>query len=145
MIQINFKKLHEHAIPFKYNYENDACMDVYALEDIIIKRNETLIIRTGIAIELPKGFEGRVRGRSGLSSNGLLVHQGIIDEGYRGDIGVIITNIGYKGTSSGNFRINSGDRIAQFSIHPVYKIHLIETDTLSNSIRGTNGYGSSGL
>lgn len=145
MILINFKKLHEDAIPFTYTREKDACMDMYALEDTYIIPNETKIIKTGIAVELPKHFEGVVRGRSGLSSKGILIHIGTIDEEYRGDIGVIITNVGYGLNASGNFFIKKGDRIGQFTIKPVYRVHFVETNELSNTSRGNNGYGSSGI
>lgn len=143
--QLNFVKLHLDATPFKYNHDNDACMDMFALEDVILMRGQTQIVRTGIAIELPRGFEGQVRGRSGLSSKGVIVSLGTVDEGYRGDIGVIITNWSYNNSPSGNYKINKGDRIGQFSIHPVYKIHLDQVSSLSDSERGTKGYGSSGL
>ena len=146
MYQINFIKLHKDAIPFKYNHENDACMDMFALEDVFIFHGTTKIIPTGIAVELPRNFEGQVRGRSGLSSKGLIVHLGTVDEGYRGDIGVIMHNAGYNaGNVNQTFKVNKGDRIGQFSIHPVYKIHLVEVPELSDSERGTKGYGSSGI
>ena len=83
-IPVRFVKLHPDAIPFKYMHENDACMDVFALSDGLIKPYSTEIIHTGIAIELPKHTEGLIRGRSGLASVGIFCHPGTIDCNYRG-------------------------------------------------------------
>lgn len=140
MIHVKFKRLTETAKPFTYSREGDACMDMYADVDTILTQNETAIIPTGIAVELPENFEGLVRGRSGLASKGIHVHLGTIDENYRGDVGVIITN-----NRNGLLCIDKGMRIAQFTIKPIIRITLDEVDTLSGTVRGDNGYGSSGL
>ena len=138
-VDVKFKKLTDTAIPFKYSREGDACMDMYADSDAIIYPHETVIIKTGIAVEIPKGFEGVVRGRSGLASQGISVHIGTIDETYRGDVGVIVTN-----NSMQVFGIHKGNRIAQFTVKPVYPVHLTEVEELSETERGEQGYGSSG-
>ena len=140
MVQVKFKKLNPNAIPFKYIRTNDACMDIYCLDKFRLIPLETKIVSTGIALEIPEGYEGIVRGRSGLSAEGLLVHTGTIESEYRGDIGVIITN-----TSNKVQLIQAGSRIAQFTIKPVVQIDLIETIELTPTERGTAGYGSSGL
>ena len=140
MLTVKCKKLHDTAIPFSYTRENDACMDMYAFDDIHLFPNDVAIIKTGIAIELPNGYEGIVRGRSGLASKGIHVHIGTIDETYRGDVGVIVTN-----HSNTAFHITKGMRIAQFTVKPVLHIKLEECEELSNTIRGADGYGSSGL
>ena len=138
-VKINFKKLTDTAIPFKYSREGDACMDMYADMDACISPNETVIVKTGIAVEIPEGFEGLVRGRSGLASRGIHVHLGTIDHTYRGDVGVIVTN-----NSLQVAYIHKGNRIAQFTVKPVYPIHLTEVEELSETERGEQGYGSSG-
>ena len=138
-VELKFKKLTDTAIPFKYSREGDACMDMYADSDAVIYPHETVIIKTGIAVEIPEGFEGVVRGRSGLASQGISVHIGTIDETYRGDIGVIVTN-----NSMQVFGIHKGNRIAQFTVKPVYPVHLTEVEELSETERGEQGYGSSG-
>ena len=140
MIRVKFKKLIDYAIPFKYTREGDACMDMYSVEDIAIEPNSTKIISTGIALEIPTGFEGIVRGRSGLASKGIHVHIGTIESSYRGDIGIIITN-----TTNKSFSINRGDRIAQFTVKPVNNILMEELEVLSETERGANGFGSSGI
>lgn len=140
MIRVKFKKLIDYAIPFKYTREGDACMDMYSVEDTTIEPNSTEIVSTGIALEIPTGFEGIVRGRSGLASKGIHVHIGTIESSYRGDIGIIITN-----TTNKSFSINRGDRIAQFTVKPVNNILMEESEVLSETERGANGFGSSGL
>ena len=140
MIRVKFKKLIDYAIPFKYTREGDACMDMYSVEDTTIEPNSTEVISTGITLEIPTGFEGIVRGRSGLASKGIHVHIGTIESSYRGDIGIIITN-----TTNKSFSINKGDRIAQFTVKPVNNILMEESEVLSETERGANGFGSSGI
>ena len=140
MIRVKFKKLIDYAIPFKYTREGDACMDMYSVEDTTIESNSTEVVSTGIALEIPTGFEGIVRGRSGLASKGIHVHIGTIESSYRGDIGIIITN-----TTNKSFSINRGDRIAQFTVKPVNNILMEESEVLSETERGANGFGSSGI
>ena len=138
MIRVKFKKLIDYAIPFKYTREDDACMDMYSVEDTTIEPNSTEVVSTGIALEIPTGFEGIVRGRSGLASKGIHVHIGTIESSYRGDIGIVITN-----TTNKPFSINRGDRIAQFTVKPVNNILMEESEVLSETERGANGFGSS--
>ena len=140
MIKVKFKKLDSSAIPFSYTRENDACMDMFALRDETIYANTTVIIPTGIAVEIPEGYEGLVRGRSGLNSKGLKCSLGTIESEYRGDVGIIITNHSHY-----PFDVKKGMRLAQFTVKPVYKIELEEVHELTDTQRGINGYGSSGL
>ena len=139
-MQIKYIKKHPDAIPFKYSREGDACMDMFSVEDKVLHTGQTAIISTGIAIEIPEGYEGIVRGRSGLASNGIQVHLGTIDENYVGDIGIIITN-----NSSKLFYVTKGAKLAQFTIKPVYRIDLVEAQKIKDTERGENGYGSSGF
>ena len=139
-MNIKFKKLYDYAIPFKYSRNGDACMDMFSREHIFISPFRHELIRTGICVEIPKGFEGQVRGRSGLAyKDGLIVHVGTIDCTYRGEIGVIMFNHSYNVKE-----IKTGMRIAQFSVHPVISLDLVESEELSSTERGTQGYGSSG-
>ena len=136
---VKFIKLLEDAIPFKYSRETDACMDIHAAEDAYIWPNNTAKVLSGIAVQLPIGFEGIVRGRSGLALKGIHAHTGTIDEEYRGDISVVLSN-----TTKNLYSIKKGMRIAQFTIKPVHRIELEEVQELSNTERGSNGFGSSG-
>lgn len=139
-IMIKFKKLDERAIPFRYTREEDACMDMFVLGDSEVQSGETKLIDTGIAVEIPIGYEGIVRGRSGLAMNGIVVHFGTIDHEYRGSMGIILTNAGKE-----TFKIKHGMRLAQFTVKPVFSIKMVEVKELSETERGVNGYGSSKL
>ena len=138
LTEVKFRKVHENATIPKYTRVSDACLDLVCSIDFDILPGETKIVPTGLAIQLPQGFEGRVRGRSGLSSKGIHVHHGTIDEEYRGEIGIIITN-----STDTRLRLKKGDRIAQLSVSPVYKIMVLEVEELTETERGTNGFGSS--
>jgi dUTP pyrophosphatase len=111
-------------------------------EIILLKPRERRAIGTGLAIALPAGFEAQVRPRSGLAfDHGItcLNSPGTIDSDYRGEIRVILINLGAK-----NFTIKRGDRIAQLVIAPVTQVRLIEVSELSATSRGSKGFGSSG-
>ena len=137
-VEVKFKRLTTTAVIPSYTRPDDACLDLTADENIIIPYEGTCMVSTGIAMEIPHGYEGRVRGRSGLSSKGICVHHGTIDEQYRGEVKVIITN-----NTGKSFNILKGTRIAQLSINPVNRIVVLEVDEVSNTERGTNGFGSS--
>lgn len=135
---VKFKKLHPDAIPFSYTRPDDVCMDMYVLGNHIIPSNTVKIIPTGIALEIPIGYEGQVRGRSGLTSKGILVQLGTIENSYRGEVGIITYN-----STDKDFEIKNGMRLAQFSIHPITIVKMLESE-LTETKRGDNGYGSSG-
>lgn len=94
---VKFKKLSDTAITPHRAHHNDACFDLFANEDVVLKYGETRVVPTGIAIELPDGYYADVRPRSGLTSKSALrVHLGTIDSNYRGDIGIICENASHK-------------------------------------------------
>ena len=139
---LKIKKISEKAIIPYYAHEGDAGLDLYAVEKLVLNPGERGLVHTGIQIELPKNTEAQIRPRSGLAlKNGIttLNSPGTIDEGYRGEIGVIIINHGNE-----KFIIEEGMKIAQMVIKPVYKVNVIETDKLSDTERMANGFGSSG-
>lgn len=112
-------------------------------EDVVLKPGDTELIPTGIAIALAPGFEAQVRSRSGLSLNhGIIVlnSPGTIDADYRGEIKVILTNLGKQ-----TFTISFGMRIAQMVIAPVILCEATRVDELPWSLRGEGGFGSTGL
>lgn len=108
---------------------------------VILKPGNILQINSGVAIELPEGFEGQVRGRSSLNQKGIVALLGTIDSGYRGKIGIILINL-----SKEDYIINRGDRVAQLVIAPIYshKIDLQSVELLDDSNRGNQGFGSTG-
>ena len=142
---IKFAKVHPNAIiPSKR--EEDGAFDIYACFDedhIVIKPHETKMIPTGIAIELPHNTEAQVRSRSGLAiKSGIAVVNGIgtIDEDYRGEICVGLIN-----HSKVDFKISRGDRIAQMAIMEVLKPAIVIADDLSDTVRSSGGFGSTGV
>ena len=134
----------KHALP-KYQTELSAGMDLYANidEPITLKSLERTLVKTGLFISLPKGYEAQVRPRSGLAfKNGITVLNtpGTIDADYRGEIGVILVNL-----SSQDFTINDGDRIAQMVIAKHETATWEEVENLDETNRGEGGFGSSGV
>ena len=128
----------------RYMSEAASGMDLYAAVDtsVLMERSEIKLIPSGIHIELPRGYEAQVRPRSGLAlKHGLtLVNTpGTIDSDYRGEIGIILCNLG-KDT----FTVERGMRIAQLVIQPVTRAELIEVERLEESPRGIGGFGHTG-
>ncbi|CDO01675.1 Deoxyuridine 5'-triphosphate nucleotidohydrolase [Oceanobacillus picturae] len=131
----------EATLPFRAN-EGDAGMDLFSIEEKTIKAGESALVRTGIQIELPQGTEAQVRPRSGLAlkhSVTVLNSPGTIDEGYRGEIKVILINHGKE-----DFQVLKQMRIAQMVVAPVAQVKLVEAVTLSETARNKGGFGSSG-
>lgn len=142
MMKVKIEKVSRNAIIPTYAHSDDACCDLYAAEDYTIMHNERKLLRTGIAIEIPSGYEAQIRPRSGLAlKHGLTIVNapGTIDCQYRNEVKVLLMNLG--DTAVG---IRKGDRIAQMCIKPVYKIEFEEVDKLANSDRGLGGWGSTG-
>ncbi len=112
----------------------------YSLEDVEIPPVSRSLIKTGISLQIPKGFVGLIWPRSGLAvKSGIDVFAGVVDSGYRGDVGVCLYN-----SSSEAVNVKKGDRIAQILFQPVPYFQLTEVSELSSSERGEDGFGSSG-
>src|SRR5579872_5446701 len=138
---IRIKKLHPEAILPNYAHGagEDAGQDLRALERIVLRPGTAEAVPTGIAIELPPGFEAQVRPRSGLGlKHSITVNFGTIDPGYRGEIRVIMFNLGH-----GDYAVEKGDRIAQLVVARYEAIEWEEGE-LGDSARGAGGFGSSG-
>jgi dUTP pyrophosphatase len=120
-------------------YEHDAGLDLFALERHTLQPGEGRIFKTGIAIEISPGFVGLVWDRSSMGKKGIKTMGGVIDSGYRGEVGVILWNI-----SKEPQEIMSGDKIAQLLIQPISTPQTKEVEILSSSERGVGGFGSSG-
>lgn len=139
-MELKVKKLVPEAVLPQKNHPTDSGFDLYSIEDKTLKAGERTRIRTGIACTFPKGFGGEIRGRSGLTAKtGLMVLQGTIDSDYRGELLVIVHNLGEE------YTIHKGDRIAQLIIEKIYPFSVVECEDFSTeTTRGTNGFGSSG-
>ena len=141
-LKILFTKTSKHAIVPTYAKDGDCCCDLYAIEDVLIKSNQRVLVDTGIAIELPSGFEAQIRPRSGNAwKHGITVLNtpGTIDEGFRNSLKVILINHSNK-----DFLVLREDRIAQMKFSPVYIGIFVEADSLSSTERGIDGCGSTG-
>lgn len=127
----------------RYEHPGDAGMDLLARVDVTLLPGERALVPTGVAIALPPGFAAFVHPRSGLalrSGLGMVNAPGVIDAGYRGEIGVILVNH----DPSEAIRLSRGDRIAQLVVSAVAAAQLIEVSELPGSHRGQGGFGSTG-
>ena len=165
-IRIGFKRLSDDAILPTKAHPTDSGYDLYAAEDVIIEPGDTAIVKTGIAVELPPGYEAQIRPRSGVTSKTKLrVQLGTIDQDYRGEIGVIVDNIhplkqavkhiqftdGDIATTEVlnggvSIKIRKGERIAQLVVQALPEVSAVEIDDFTeDSERGEGGFGSSGV
>lgn len=138
------KKLHPDAVIPTYGSEYAAGADLYACieETVTFNPGETKLIPTGLAMEIPVGYAGLIYARSGLASKKGLAPAnkvGVVDADYRGEIMVALHN-----HSNVSVSIDPGERIAQLVITPYLTAHFDETKELSDTIRGTGGFGSTG-
>lgn len=127
-----------------YAHPGDAGVDLYATEDVELLPGERAMVGTGVAIALPDGYAAFVHPRSGLAARygvTTLNSPGTIDAGYRGEIKVVLVNLNPKET----VRLKRGDRIAQLVIQQVERAVFYEVERLPGSVRGTDGFGSTGL
>lgn len=141
-MELRVRKHTEAATLPHYAHPGDAGLDLFAAEACELPPGEARLVKTGISIELPPGAEAQVRPRSGLALKHavtVLNSPGTIDEGYRGEVGVILINHGRTA-----FRVDAGMKIAQMVIKPVIRASVVEVETLSDSRRGAGGFGSTG-
>ena len=140
-MRIRIKKLSPEAIlpSYAHGAEEDAGLDLRALQRVVLTPGAAQAVPTGIAIELPPGYEAQVRPRSGLAlKHSITVNFGTIDPGYRGEIRVVMFNL-----SRADYTIEKGDRIAQLVMAHYEPIEWEEGE-LGDSARGAGGFGSSG-
>lgn len=140
---VKIKKLNKEAIIPNYAHKGDAGMDLYSIDEYILNPGEAKLIKTGISLELPKNSEAQVRPRSGMAlkySVTVLNTPGTIDEGYRGEVGIILINHGKE-----IFVVEKHMKVAQMVIKPVYQATIEETFELSETERGEGGFGSTGF
>lgn len=142
-MELKVKRLTDTAKLPTRNKHGDMGYDIYADEDVVRSSHKLESIKTGIAIELPAGYGAFLVGRSGRTSSSLFrVNLGVIDNGYRGEL-LVMNDILDNGEQHIE-RFEKGDKIAQLIVLPIYDAEVIEVDTLSDSDRGSDGFGSSG-
>jgi len=136
----------ESDLDLNYNYVSDSGFDLYSTQDILIEGFGRALIPTGVRFEIPEGFEIQVRSKSGLAlKQGLMVlnSPGTVDEGYTGEVQVIIFN-----TNKDQFQITKGMKIAQAVLSKCYpgrNVNLVKVNKIENKDRGENGFGSTGI
>ena len=142
-MKVKFKLLNDKATLPAYSRVGDACLDLRSCENAVVKAKSFATVGTGVACEIPKGWELQIRARSGLSAkNGIGLVNGVatIDENYRGELKLILFNF-----SDTDFKIEVGDRVAQICFFKTTKITPQITSQLSETNRGAGGLGSSGI
>ena len=143
-MRLNIVNKSNNKLP-EYSTSHSSGMDLRAnlIQPIFLKPHERTLVKTGLFIEIPSGYEAQVRPRSGLALKygiSVLNSPGTIDADYRGEIGVILINL-----SKEDFKINHGERIAQLVFSAYSKVNFEEVKSLDKSARGTGGFGSSGI
>ncbi|MEN6535171.1 MAG: dUTP diphosphatase [Bryobacteraceae bacterium] len=142
-MKVKIQKLREDAFlpEYAHGYDEDAGMDLRAVEDAVLQPGVAFAVPTGLAIELPSGYEAQVRPRSGLALKYAITlpnAPGTIDPSYRGEIKVVLLNLGRE-----PYHVSVGDKIAQMVIARYERIEW-EEGPLNGSSRGSGGFGSSG-
>ena len=140
---VSFKRLVPDAVLPVYAHPGDAGMDLCSAETLTVPPGGRALVRTGLVMALQPGFEAQVRPRSGLAlKRGVTVLNtpGTIDEGYRGEVGVILANFG-----DDDFEVKKGDRIAQMVVSPVTRAEIREVTEVDSTDRGEGGFGSTGV
>lgn len=117
-----------------------AGYDLYAVQEYEVMSGSVTMVKTGIAVELPPGYAGLIWPRSSSGLKGLTVLGGVVDQDYRGEIGVLLTSLILQ-----SYTVRAGDRVGQLLIQPVVQLGLEEVPRLSDTSRGTGGFGSTGV
>lgn len=138
-VKLTFKKLVPHALAPAVQQEGDVAADLFSAVDILIPARNRALVSTGIALELPDGYRASIRSRSGLSlKHGIETGAGLIDQGYRREIGVLLYN-----HSEVDYQVSRGDRIAQICIERFTHPCFVEAAEITTTAR-SEGWGSSG-
>ncbi|MCX7800621.1 MAG: dUTP diphosphatase [Fimbriimonadales bacterium] len=143
MDRIAVRIVSEEGVPLPdYATEGSAGVDLRAAEDVVLRPMERRLVRTGLRMEIPPGYEGQIRPRSGLALRlglGMVNAPGTIDSDYRGEIAVILVNLGQE-----EIRLSAGERIAQMVFAPVARAEFVRAEELEPTARGGGGFGSTG-
>ena len=140
---LKIKKLHPDAIIPSYQHEGDSGLSLHAIDDYTLFKNNIILVDTGIAIELPPGYEAQVRPRSGMALKyGVTIvnSPGTIDNYYTGRIQIVMTLIG----GDAFYYIDKGDNIAQLVVKKIEQAEIIEVEELDSTVRGSSSFGSTG-
>ncbi|MBS3115109.1 dUTP diphosphatase [Candidatus Woesearchaeota archaeon] len=137
---IKFKKMDSNAKLPSYANQGDAGMDFYSAENYVLRPNERKTVKTGIAMAIPVGYVGLIWDKSGLASKkGIKTMAGVVDSGYRGEVQIVLHNLGNE-----DFVVEKDMKIAQMLIQPIHQPRLEEVAELDETKRGDGGFGSTG-
>lgn len=139
-MELKVKRIHPDAKAPVYGHPGDAGLDLFSVVDRDLAPGEVWAVPTGIRIAVPPGFVGLVWDKSGVSLKGVHRLAGVIDAGYRGEVRVVLINLG-----PAPFPVRKGAKIAQLLVQPVVAVSVVETDSLDDTSRGEGGFGSTGL
>lgn len=140
-MKLKIKKLDPEARIPECAIGGDAAMDLYSIEDMIVKSGDLIPCKTGIAMAIPEGYAGLIWDKSGIAlKNGIKTMGGVIDSNYRGEVAVIMKNLSEK-----DYEISRGDKIAQILIQKVECPMIEEVEELNDTERGKGGFGSTGI
>lgn len=140
MVEVAIVKMYSEMTTPHYAHPGDAGLDLRSSVDTVIRPNETQGVPTGIKMAIPHGYVGLVWDKSGYAAkNSIKTMAGVIDSGYRGEIKIVMKNLGNE-----DFKITKDMKIAQILFQPVVQANIIEKETLDETARGEGGFGSTG-
>ncbi len=139
-MELRVKRIHPEAKVPVYGHPGDAGMDLFSVVDHELAPGAVFAVPTGIQVAIPAGFVGLIWDKSGISLKGVHRLAGVVDAGYRGEVRVVMINLGRE-----PFAIKRGMKIAQMLIQPVAAVTIVESGTLDDTSRGEGGFGSTGL
>lgn len=139
-MKVLIKKISPEARTPVYGHQGDAGLDLFSCVQLTINPGETAAVPTGLQMAIPPGYVGLIWDKSGIALCGVHRLAGVVDAGYRGEVRVVLTNLGKQ-----PFIINNGMKIAQILIQPVQTVDIVEVDSLDRTSRGEGGFGSTGL
>ncbi|MFO7732806.1 MAG: dUTP diphosphatase [Candidatus Aminicenantes bacterium] len=139
-MELKVKRIHPEAKLPVYGHPGDAGLDLFSVVDREVGPGELYAVPTGVQIAVPEGHAGLVWDKSGISLQGVHRLAGVIDAGYRGEVRVVLVNLG-----AAPFAVKKGMKIAQLLVQPVAAVSVVEAGDLDGTTRGEGGFGSTGL
>jgi dUTP pyrophosphatase len=139
-MELKIRRIHPEAKLPSYGHKGDAGLDLFSCADYVLGAGEVKAIQTGIKVAIPRGYVGLIWDKSGISLKGVHRLAGVVDAGYRGEVQVVMINLG-----NAPYEIKKGMKIAQILIQPINEVEVIEAEDLDDTLRGEDGFGSTGL
>jgi dUTP pyrophosphatase len=138
-MELKVQRIHKDAKLPLYQHKGDAGLDIFSAVDCVLEAGEVKPVPTGIKVAVPEGYVGLVWDKSGISLKGVHRLAGVIDSGYRGEVRVVMVNLGKE-----PYVIEKGMKIAQLLVQPINEVKVVEAEELENTSRGEEGFGSTG-